>query len=297
MAALGAGAGAHKGEMDSRAIAQREVEGEQAHQRGMMAIEQNDQHFKMNFGQQQANKEKEDGWKDVLNKLEVEQKEQEFAKNNEVLEKYREARKIEREQIDNRQRLAHSHTGAMFMDVMENNGVGSQAGLNIFNEATGQNIKGMYVVEDKGMAFDYEDENGETKTNFIPMSVAREYASALYGSDQFGGKGGSESAMQSALNSAERNRLTAEANAERHALAEERHKLTRGQGFLRSIELQITSLREQREFADPEEQVEIDAKIRAFEKKHEEVSMDVHGDFYKNEKAGGQRPHWKPKPK
>ena len=57
MAALGAGAGAHKGEMDSRAIAQREVEGEQAHQRGMMAIEQNDQHFKMNFGQRQSEQE------------------------------------------------------------------------------------------------------------------------------------------------------------------------------------------------------------------------------------------------
>lgn len=54
MAARGAGAGAHQGDMDRRALAAKERSIELAHREAQARLEQNDSQFKMNLGQRQS---------------------------------------------------------------------------------------------------------------------------------------------------------------------------------------------------------------------------------------------------
>lgn len=305
MAALGAGAGAHKGEMDSRAIAQREVEGEQAHQRGMMAIEQNDQHFKMNFGQRESELEKvsertdrldkrqeerdtfdrerlikSDEWADVLNKLMVEQKEQQLVQSNLTLTAYREAAQAEKDQIAKREEIAKSNFGALVISALENGGVAPLANINLHNNAVGSKFTGAYFTPDGGFVVDEKGEDGQVKSNYHEQSIVNAVKSYFF-NEPLQRTSGRVSSSGSA-------RMAPSSFSTTPDVAQQRIDMQQGENYLKNLERRIDALKEDlKEYPDLAAEKNIKEEIKKLRKRHDDVSNKVYGKYYIDDDKGG----------
>ena len=310
MSSLGAGAGTGTSWRFQQAESTKRAADDLAHFRGMAAIEQNDQHFKMNFGQRESEVErvsertdrldkrqeerdtfdrerltKSDGWADVLNGLTEEYKKQQLEQSNLTLTAYREAAQAEKDQIAKRKEIAKSNFGALVISALENGGVAPLANINLHNNAVGSKFAGAYFTPDGGFVVDEKGEDGQVKSNYHEQSIVNA-AKSYFFKEPLQRTSGRVSSSGSA-------RMAPSSFSTTPDIAQGKPDLQRGESLLKNLERRIDALKGALgEASSTEEENQIKAEIRTLQGQHSEISNTVYADILGNKGADGGSVKW-----